>query len=117
MGHAQAGENACVVEYNGGYRMFSSPENGIRVMDSHDLVNWRQSMDDLTLGQAEWDWAKGRLTAGFVMENEKGFGNLPHWIMFFHASRYPETIEFDSYASIAIAYSDDLMTWRWPGKA
>ena len=117
MGHAQAGENACVVAYNGGYRMFSSPENGIRVMDSRDLVNWRQSMDDLTLGQAEWDWAKGRLTAGFVMENEKGFGNLPHWIMFFHASRYPETIEFDSYASIAIVYSDDLMTWHWPRKA
>ncbi len=117
MGRAEAGENACVVPFKDGFRMFTSPENGIRVMDSRDLMTWRRSMDDLTLGQAEWDWAKGRLTAGFVMENETGFAGLPRWIMFFHASRYPEAVDFDSYASIALAYSDDLAVWRWPGKA
>ncbi len=116
VGHAGAGENVCVVPYRGGYRMFSSPENGIRVMDSSDLIHWRQSMDDLTLGQAEWDWAKGRLTAAFVLENTAGFAGLPRYLMFFHASRYSEAVAFDSYASIALACSDDLTEWRWPGK-
>ena len=115
MGNAKAGENVCVIPFKGGYRMFSSPENGIRVMDSYDLVTWHQSMDDLTLGQESWDWAKGRLTAGFVLENSAGFGNMPRYLMFFHASRFPEAVQFDSYASIAMAYSEDLTRWQWPG--
>ncbi len=115
MGHADAGENVCVIPLNNGYRMFSSPQNGIRVMDSDDLVAWHQSMDDLTLGQDNWEWAKGRLTAGFVLENTTGFGNLPRYLMFFHASRFPETVEFDSYASLAVAFSDDSTRWSWPG--
>ena len=113
MGHADAGENACVVPCGKGYRMFSSPHNGIRVMDSEDLVNWHIAMDDLTLGQNEWAWAKGRLTAGFVMENTQ-LPSLPRYLMFFHASRYPESVEFDSNASIGIAFSDDLNQWYWP---
>lgn len=115
IGRADAGENACVVPINGGYRLFSSPENGIRVMDSHDLMSWHISMDDITLGQQEWDWAQGRLTAAFVMKTAND-ENLPRYAMFFHASRYPESVAFDSHASIGIAFSDDLSAWTWPGK-
>lgn len=112
VGHADAGENACVVPYNQGYRMFTSPINGIRVMDSEDLITWHIAMDDLMLGQDEWEWAKGRLTAGFVMENTQ-LPNLPRYLMFFHASRCPESVEFDSHASIGIAFSENLNEWYW----
>lgn len=115
VGRRSAGENACVVPYKNGFRMFSSPKNGIRVMDSEDLVTWKKAMPDLTLGQDEWDWAKGRITAGFVMENRE-YKLLPPYLMFFHASRYTEAVEFDSNASIGIAFSDDLESWYWPNK-
>lgn len=112
IGRADAGENACVVPMGQGYRLFTSPFNGIRVMDSDDLITWRVAMDDLTLGQDEWDWARGRLTAGFVMENT-AVPALPRYLMFFHASRYPESIAFDSLASIGVVFSDDLTHWYW----
>ena len=112
VGSASAGENACVVPFENGYRLFTSPENGISVMDSTDLVNWQQAMPDLFLGQNDWDWAKGRITAGFVMENTD-ISTLPRYLMFFHASRYTEEVEFDSNASIGIAFSDDLTNWQW----
>ena len=113
MGSAAAEENACVVPHKNGYRLFSSPKKGISVMDSDDLVTWHKAMDDLFLGQDEWDWAKGRITAGFVMENTE-IPTLPRYLMFFHASRYTEEVEFDSNASIGIAFSDDLDRWYWP---
>lgn len=112
VGHADAGENACVIPFGSGYRLFSSPENGIRVMDSDDLITWHPAMADITLGQSDWDWAQGRLTAAFVMESPAGLG-LPRYLMFFHASRYPERVAFDSYASIGLAFSDDLAHWEW----
>lgn len=116
VGHTDAGENSCVLPYRDGWRMFSSPENGIRVMDSSDLLTWRLAMPDLTLGQREWPWAAGRLTAGFAMENTQ-LPDFPRYLLFFHASRAPESLEFDSNASIGLAYSDDLSEWSWPGKA
>ena len=116
VGHTDEGENSCVVPFGNGWRMFSSPENGLRVMDSDDLVHWRTAMPNLTLGQREWPWAAGRVTAGFVTENTQ-FPDLPRYLLFFHASRAPESLEFDSNASIGLAYSDDLNEWSWPGKA
>lgn len=113
VGNAAAGENVCVVSHNGGYRMFSSPENGIRVMDSDDLVSWHSARPDLTFGQDQWDWAKGRLTAGFVLEN-RSRRDFPPYIMFFHATRCPESITFDTDASIGVAFSEDLTGWFWP---
>ena len=116
MGHTDAGENSCVVKYKNGYRLFTSPENGMRVMDSTDLLHWHRATDDLTLGQADWDWAReGRLSAGFVLDNTER-PDLPRYIMFFHASLHTEEITFDNNASIAIAFSEDLNEWTWPGK-
>lgn len=109
IGRADAGENACVIEIPGGYRMFSSPENGIRVMDSVDLTHWERKGQDIVLGQSQWEWAKGRLTAGFVMETPRGSG-LKRYAMFFHGSKYKD---IEAFSSIAVAFSDDLYNWSW----
>lgn len=73
--------------------------------------------DLIVLGQDQWQWAKGRITAGTVVdlrENSK-YGK---YLMFFHGSG-PKTEkegDFDKNASIGIAWSDDLKNWEWPGK-
>ena len=65
----------------------------------------------------EWDWAKGRLTAGAVVDlrNKKG---IDKYIMFFHGSGPNRESEgdFDKNCSIGIAWSDDLVKWEWPNK-
>jgi hypothetical protein len=69
-----------------------------------------------TLGQMDWDWAKGRITAGFVLDLRQE-PHIRKALMFFHASRFPEDDPrggFDNFASIGIAWSDDLILWSWP---
>ena len=111
-GHVDAGENVCVLVENGEYVMFHSPTNGIGVKRSKDLKTWR---DDgwTALGQKDWDWARGRVTAGFVLDlrREPGIGK---YLMFFHGSG-PES-EIGSYGSLGLAWSDDLVHWTWPGQ-
>jgi len=58
------------------------------------------------------------LTAGFVLDlrNAPGLGKA---IMFFHGSEFPEKDArggFDNFASLGLAWSDDLKNWQWPGK-
>ena len=114
-GRLEAGENVCVLVVAGEYVMFHSPGNGIGMKRSPDLKTWR---DDglITLGQKEWPWAKGRLTAGFVLDL-KSDPLIGKYLMFFHGSGpEDERTMFDSFASIGIAWSDDLKGWSWPGK-
>jgi len=71
----------------------------------------------IVLGQEDWDWAKGRITAGTVInltENPK-FGK---YLMFYHGSgpKTEQEGDFDKNASIGIAWSEDLINWDWPGK-
>ena len=114
-GRVPAGENACVVVKDGEYVLFHSPQNGIAVKRSRDLVNWKDDPKLITLGQAGWNWAKGRITAGTVIDarHVKGVGK---YLMFFHGSGPKKEIEgdFDRNASIGIAWSDDLEHWDWP---
>jgi sucrose-6-phosphate hydrolase SacC (GH32 family) len=114
-GRIEAGENVCVLPADGEYVMFHSPGNGVGVKRSRDLREWRDE-GRITLGQKDWPWAKGRLTAGFVLDlrNEPRIGK---YIMFFHGSG-PENEKtmFDNFASIGLAWSDDLKEWDWPGK-
>lgn len=114
-GRIPAGENVCVIRDGTTYVLFHSPANGIGVKRSPDLKTWS---DDglLRLGQAQWPWAQGRLTAGFVLDlrRERRVGKA---LMFFHASAYPEKDPrggFDNFASLGIAWSDDLKRWSWP---
>ncbi|HVM60119.1 MAG TPA: hypothetical protein VMV72_04565 [Verrucomicrobiae bacterium] len=112
-GHVDAGENVCVLVEDGEYVMFHSPKNGIGVKRSKDLKTWRD--DGLTiLGQKDWDWAHGRLTAGFVLDLRKEPG-VGKYLMFFHGSG-PGT-DRNSLQSLGLAWSDDLVNWNWPGKS
>ncbi len=116
-GNTDSGENVCVLVENDEYILFHSPSNGIGIMKSKDLKNWVKWGSLITLGQAGWTWAKGRITAGVVinMKNVKGIEN---YLMFFHGSG-PLTEnqgDFDKNASIGIAWSKDLLNWDWPGK-
>ncbi|GAB2576537.1 glycoside hydrolase family protein [Spirosoma areae] len=117
VGHTESGENACVLVENNEYMLMHSPKNGIALKRSPDLQNWRDWGGLITLGQAQWLWAKGQLTAGTVLnlKNEPRFGK---YVMLFHGSGplTEEAGDFDKNASIGIAWSDDLQQWQWPGK-
>lgn len=115
-GHAESGENVCVLVVNNQYVLFHSPSNGIGVKRSDDLKTWKDDETLITLGQNSWDWAKGRITAGVVVP-------LPgkqqaKYLLFFHGSGplKEKQGDFDKNSSIGIAWSDDLKTWNWPGK-
>ena len=114
-GRTSAGENACVIIDGDDYVLFHSPGNGIGVKRSDHLTQWRDE-GLLTLGQRAWPWTQGRLTAGFVLDlrHEPAVGKA---LMFFHGSDFPENSPqggFDNFASIGLAWSDDLKTWSWP---
>ena len=107
-GHTDGGENSCVVEKDGRFYLFHSPQNGIGVKVSDDLAHWQDVGEVLTLGQAGWDWARGRITAGFVLPAEGG------WLMFFHGTGpEDESVIFDTHACIGVAHSRDLVHWEW----
>ncbi len=116
-GNTDAGENTCVLTENNEYTLFHSPSNGIGIKKSKDLKTWTSWGELITLGQSEWNWAKGRITAGAVinLKDVKGIGN---YLMFFHGSGPLKENEgdFDRNASLGIAWSKDLINWTWPGK-
>jgi hypothetical protein len=115
VGGTPGGENACVIRDGRDYVLFHSPKNGVGVKRSPDLQEWRDT-GLLTLGQTEWPWAQGRLTAGFVLDLRRD-PRVGRALMFFHGSAYPEKDPrggFDNFASIGVAWSDDLARWSWP---
>ncbi len=114
-GRTSAGENACVIIDGDDYVLLHSPANGIGVKRSRDLKDWRDE-GVLTLGQNAWPWARGRLTAGFVLDlrTEPAVGKA---LLFFHGSDFPENDPrggFDNFASLGLAWSNDLKSWAWP---
>ncbi len=114
-GSAKAGENVCVLVKDGRYLMFHSPHNGIGVMESADLRTWAEAGPLLTLGQAVWPWARGRITAGYVADLRDAPG-VGRYLMVFHGTGpEPEPVKFLTHGCLGIAWSDDLKTWRWPG--
>ena len=116
-GSAATGENPCVIPHKGKYRLYYSPENGVYCKESDDLVHWREVGDCLRLGQDDWLWTQGRLTAGFVLDLKKT-ESVGKYLMFFHGSLGPRRGErpmnFDINCNIGLAWSDDLETWQWP---
>ena len=116
-GRARAGENVCLLVQGDEYVMFHSPRNGIGIKRSKDLKQWKDA-GLTTLGQKTWPWAKGRLTAGFVMDLRKE-PRVGKYILFFHGSAFAESDPrggFDNHASLGLAWSDDLKRWHWPGR-
>jgi hypothetical protein len=112
LGRMDGGENVSVISKDGGYYLFHSPENGIGVKYSADLEHWQDVGELLTFGQADWEWAKGRLTAGFVLPFEEEGETL--YLMFFHGTGpQDESVTFDVNAGIGLAWSRDLIHWEW----
>ncbi len=112
-----AGENVCILtEDRDDYLMFHSPKNGIGMKRSRDLKNWEDTGSPITLGQANWSWAQGRITAGFVLDLRKEPA-IGKYLMFFHGTGpEDESVIFNTHACLGLAWSDDLVTWDWPGK-
>jgi len=114
-GAADGGENVCIVRDGDEYVLLHSPENGIGVRRSRDLRHWHDT-DLLHLGQAEWPWARGRITAGFVLD-ARGIAGVERFLLFFHGSGpEDEQVIFDTHACIGLAWSRNLKQWDWPGK-
>ncbi len=116
-GHAEAGENVTVLRQGDEYVMFHSPRNGIGVKRSRHPGKWGDDVQLLTLGQKNWPWSQGRLTAATVLDMT-GVPGAEKFVMFFHGSSKEglERMPAHGAASLAIAWSDDLVNWSWPGK-
>jgi len=112
-GRVDGGENARVIAQNDEYILFHSPENGVGVKRSRDLHSWRDE-GVLTLGQHDWQWAQGRLTAGYGFD-ARTIPGVGRCVMVFHCERDKDSFTHD--ASIGIAWSGDLKPWHWPGEA
>ena len=111
-GHIDGGENVSILKHGNGYFMYHSPVNGIGVKYSEDLEHWCDVGEPLTFGQSEWEWARGRLTAGVVVETESDGESL--YIMFFHGTGpEDESVIFDTHAGLGVAWSYDLKNWMW----
>jgi len=111
-GRADSGENVCVLTDAKGYTIFHSPRNGIGVKRSKDLRHF-EDLAHYTLGQDDWPWAQFRLTAAQVLDlrDEPRVGK---YVMFFHGERRRHRAHGD--ASLGLAWSDDLVHWRWGGQ-
>lgn len=107
-GNTECGENVCVIKQDEKYLIFHSPENGIGLIKTSDFKNF-EDQGVTYLCQPKWNWAKDRITAGFVLDLTKEA--LPFkYTMFFHGDNE------DNYlfgASIGIAFSDDLVNWKY----
>ena len=116
-GNTKSGENVCVLNDGGEYVMFHSPSNGIGIKRSSNLKDWKSFGNLITLGQKHWKWAKGRITAGAVVDLREIKG-IERYVMFFHGSGPNKESEgdFDKNSSLGIAWSEDLINWDWPKK-
>jgi hypothetical protein len=116
VGRTEAGENVCVLVDGDEYLMFHSPKNGIGMKRSPDMVHWRDVGSLITLGQEDWPWARGRLSAGFVMDLRSAPA-VGRYLMFFHGTGpEDERTIFHTHACLGLAWSRDLVEWDWPGK-
>jgi sucrose-6-phosphate hydrolase SacC (GH32 family) len=111
-----AGENPSVLKDEDGYIMvYALPGNAIGFKRSEDLVHW-QDLRVLTLGQDEWPWAQGRITAATILDL-RATPPVGKYVMFFHGSSEAGKRQWASHgrASLGLAWSDDLVGWQWPG--
>ena len=111
---ADAGENVCVLVEDGAYVLIHSPENGVGFKRSPDLVHWTDC-GVMRLGQDDWPWAQGRLTAAHVLDLRVE-PSVGRYVMCFHGSSVAGVRERETHghSSLALAWSDDLDHWQWP---
>ncbi len=109
LGRIDGGENACIIVKDDLYYLIHSPRNGIGVKVSNDLKEW-SDRGVIIPKETEEEWANGRLTAAFAMENLNS--DIPFdYIVFFHGSRKEATPETHGAASLAMYYTNDFKTY------
>lgn len=103
VGHTEAGENVCVIKDGPRWLMMHSPSTGMGIKSSTDLIHWKAEPELITLDQEKWDWARGRLTAGFLLDAHNVPGRKD-WLLFFHGSGPKDELsgDFDRNASLAV---------------
>ncbi len=112
-GHTDSGENVCVEVVGDEYWLWHSPHNGVGLMKSRNLSDWERSPELITLGQEKWPWAQGRLTAGAVVDL-RDVPEVGMALLFFHGTGpEDESVVFDNFACIGLAWSDDLLHWQY----
>ena len=116
-GRNSAGERVCVLVQNNEYVLFHSQSKGVRIRKSRNLKNWTDWGGLITLGQNDWEWARGRIKGSSVI-NMNNVEGVNAYLMFFHGSgpKSEHEGDFDRNSSIGIAWSKDLIRWSWPGK-
>jgi len=116
-GNAKSGENVSIIEVKNEFVLFHSPRNGIGIKRSSRINEWNENTKLIFLGQDEWDWAQGRITAGTVADLTDN-NNIGKYFLFYHgeSTEGREYSRAHGFASIGIAWSDDLKTWNWPQK-
>ena len=116
-GRTDCGENVCVLVEKGRYLILHSPGNGIGFKESTDLETFKD-VRHVTLGQTDWPWAQGRLTAAHVLDL-RAEPRVGKYLMFFHGASKSGHAQHRAHghASLALAWSDDLIDWQWGGTA
>ena len=111
---ADSEESYCVLTEEDGYVLIDSPDNGVGVKLSPDLVHWHQ-IGLYTLGQRRWPWAQGRLSGAQVIDL-RHVPEVGKYVMVFHGCTPEGKIASNVHgaASLGLAWSDDLANWYWP---
>jgi hypothetical protein len=111
-------ESPFVLTANNEYVLFSAPMNGLRIKKSRSIQSWADWGGLITLGQSDWPWARGRITAPALVDLT-GVRGFDAYLLFFHGSgpRTEREGDFDRNSSIGIAWSRDLLHWQWPGQS
>lgn len=116
-GSTRSGENVSVIVKDGRYIIMHSPgRDGMGLLVSDDLTHFEPyGPSRIRLGYGHWPWARRRLTAGTLLDltAEPRVGK---YLMFYHATAGGPH-EHIGGCSLGIAWSDDLESWDWPGKA
>lgn len=108
-GHTECGENVCAIVKDDTYYLMHSPENGIGLLKSKDLVHFEEVGAPCFLSQSRWKWAKDRITAGFLLDltQEKEIGA---YLLFYHGDN-EKNGKFPFGASIGMALTKDLKNY------
>lgn len=114
-GKGAAGENVTVLKDEKGYVMFHSPRNSIGIKTSEHIYKWGEDIAQIYPGQTYWERAKGRITAATVTDL-RHISGIGKYIMFFHGESINgrEYAKAHGFASIGIAWCDDLLKWEYP---
>lgn len=108
-GHTECGENVCAIIKDDTYIIIHSPENGIGMLKSKDLVHFEEAGPVNYLSQSRWVWAKDRITAACILDLTKE-PDLGEYLMFYHGDNEKDG-KFFFGASIGMAVTKDLKNY------